>query len=111
MNGRDVAIVIGANVLVTLLVGLLGGGMMAGWGMMGWGGYEGNPVGWITMLLVWALIIGGTAFILVWLFRGTVATFGGPDSSRALEILKERYARGEITQAQYEEIRHELERR
>ena len=52
MIGRDVAIIIGAIVLVILLVGLLGGGMMMGWVMMGWGSHSYNPAGWIAMLLV-----------------------------------------------------------
>ena len=37
MQGRDVAIVTGAIVVIILLLGLLGGGWMMGPGMMGWG--------------------------------------------------------------------------
>jgi putative membrane protein len=110
MNGRAVAIAIGAIVLVILLIGLLGGGMMMGWGMMGWGEYGFNPAGWIAMLLVWALVVGGVAFLLVWAFRGSKATVAGPGASHAVDILQERYARGEITREQYEEMRHEIER-
>ena len=117
MRGRDIAVIIGAIVLVILLVGLLGGGMMYGWGgmgpgMMGWGGYGFNPLGWIVMLLFWALIIGGIALLAVWLFRSaTPAALGPTAPSRSLEILRERYARGEITREQYEEMRHEIEGR
>lgn len=117
MRGRDIAVIIGAIVLVILLVSLLGGGMMYGWGgmgpgMMGWGGYGFNPLGWIVMLLFWALIIGGIALLAVWFFRGATPSVMGPTApSQSLEILKERYARGEITREQYEEMRRAIEGR
>ncbi|HVC35539.1 MAG TPA: SHOCT domain-containing protein [Chloroflexota bacterium] len=116
MRGRDAAVIIGAVVLVILLVALLGG-MMMGWGvmgpgMMGWGGFGFNPLGWIVMLLFWVLIIGGIALIAVWFFReATPAVMGPAAPSRSLEILKERYARGELTRDQYEEMRREIEGR
>jgi putative membrane protein len=116
MRGRDVALIIGAVVLIILLLGLLGTGMM-GWGMMGpgmmgWGGYGFSPLGWIAMLLFWALIIGGIVLLAVWFFReATPATMGPSAPSQPLDILNERYARGEITREQYEEMRHTIERR
>ncbi len=110
MQGRDIAIVIGAVALVVLLLGLLGGGMM-GFGMMGWGGFGFSPLWWIFMLLFWVLIIGGIAMLLVWLFRQAPRTGAGagPPTSRPLDILRERYARGEITREQYAEMRRDLE--
>ena len=115
MSGRDIAVVIGVVVLVVLLIGLLGGGMMMGWGMMGPGmmgwGYGFNPLGWIAMILFWALIIGGIALLAVWLFRSATPAMMGPPPSRPLDILKERYARGEITREQYDEMRREIEER
>ena len=117
MRGRDVALIIGAVVLGVLLVGLLGGGMMLGWGMvgpgmMGWGGYGYNPLGWIAMLLFWALIVGGIALLAVWLFREATPAAPGPSApARPIEILNERYARGEITKEQYEEMRRAIEGR
>lgn len=116
MNGRDVAVVIGVVVVVLLLVALLGGGMMMGWGMMGPGmmgwGFGFNPLGWVVMLLFWLLIIGGVALLAVWFFRqATPAAMGPHPPTSALDILKERYARGEITREQYEEMRHEIEGR
>ena len=115
MRGRDLWIVIGAVVLIVLLFGLLGGGMMMGWGMMGPGGMGGfwfNPVGWIVMLLFWALIVGGIALLVIWLFREIAPGAPAPAApSRALDILKERYARGEITREQYEEMKREIEGR
>lgn len=113
MRGRDVAVVIGAVVLLVLLFSLLGGGMMMmGCGWMGCGGFGFGPFGWIAMLLFWVLIIGGLALIAVWVFREATPSAPGPGgSSRSLEILKERYARGEITREQYEEMRREIEGR
>ena len=66
----------------------------------------------ILMLLFWALIIGGIVLLVVWLVRqGRPAGVGsGPGEGRALEILRERYARGEITRQEYEEMRRDLER-
>ena len=107
MQGRDVAIVIGAVVLVLLLLGLLGGGMMMG-PMMGWGGFG---FGWVILVIFWALIIGGVAALLVWLFQRGRPVGAGPTGGRALEILRERYARGEITREEFERMRHDLEER
>lgn len=111
MQGRDVAIIVGAIVLVVLLLALLGGGMM-GPGMMGWGGFGFNPLWWVLMLLFWVLIIGGIVVLLIWLFRQAQPAGIGPGRAvnRPLDILRERYARGEITREQYEEMRRDLER-
>ncbi len=107
MQARDVAITIGVVVVAVLLVGLLGGGMMMGPGMMGWGGYGFAPFMWLLMLLFWALVLGGTALLVVWLVRqGRPAETGAP--RRALDILQERYARGEITREQYEQMKRDL---
>jgi len=114
-------IVIVVLVVVLLLVLLGGAGMMGfgGFGMMGpgmMGGYGGmmggfgyNPIGWILSLVFWALIIGGVVWLVVWLVRnvGGTASTARPDS--AIEILKARYARGEITKEQFAEMKKNLE--
>ena len=108
---EGISIIIGAIVLVVLLFGLLGRGMMMGWmgpGMMGWGGYF-NPIGILLMLVFWALAIGGIALLVLWLIRQAGAA--GPGEGRALEVLRERYARGEITREQYEQMRRDLQER
>jgi putative membrane protein len=116
MRGRDVAVVIGALVLVILLVSLLGG-LMMGWGMMGpgmmgWGALGFNPLGWILMLVFWVLIIGGVALLALWFLREATPAAAGPSApARSLDILKERFARGEISREQYEEMRRVLEGR
>lgn len=111
MKGRELTIAIGVTVAIVILLGILsGGGMMGGfgpWGMMG--GFAG-PWGIITMLLFWVLIIGGVVALVAWLVGlsrpGTAITREQSDS--ALEILKVRYAKGEITKEQFEAMRHDL---
>ena len=118
MRGKDIALVIGLVVLVVLLPSLLGGGMMGyGWGgpyggwmgpgMMGGFGFGGG----ILMLLFWALVIGGIVLLVVRLTgSGPVTTSGGPRAhDGALDILRERYARGAITKEQFDQMMRDLE--
>ena len=76
--------------------------MMAGFGMGLGGG--------VLMVLFWVvLIVGG-----VWLVRSVFTSGQQPPVSStrsepsADEILKQRYARGEITKEQYEQMRRDL---
>ena len=84
--------------------------------MWGWpnmmGGYFGG-MGWIGMILGFiffiAIIIGIILFI-VWIVKRTTHSYVEPKTeSKALESLKERYAKGEITKEQYEEIKKDLQ--
>jgi putative membrane protein len=80
-----------------------GPGMMGGWGPMAWFG----PVG---MILVGVLII----LLIVLLVRGFRGGKGigweaGATTESALDILKKRYARGEINQEEYLEKKKDLE--
>lgn len=80
--------------------------MMGDGGGWGWG----MGFGWIFMILFWALIILGIVALARWLFSAGGFGGGSGGSSKApLEILKERYARGEINREQYEQMRRELE--
>lgn len=119
--GTTVGIVLGV-VLVVLLLG--GAGMMGlgGFGMMGGnGGYGGmmsgygaqgfgfNPIGTIVSLVFWALIISGVVLFVVWLARNAGRTTLGESSSDApFSILKARYAKGEITKEQFDQMRRDL---
>jgi len=74
----------------------MGPGMMGGWGM-GW-------FGGIFMMIFWVLILVGLIFLIKWLIQSTNrAKADAGNGNRALEILKERYARGEIDRAEFEE--------
>jgi putative membrane protein len=66
-----------------------------------------DGVGWFTMLLFWALVIVGVIAVIRWAgARGT--TGSRPYGDTPLEILKRRYASGEITKEQYEAMKRDL---
>ena len=82
-------------------------------------GYSHHGISWewiIFMGLMMILFWGGLIALVVWLFRSYVGVNPNRTSDRtdgdsqyrspgnALEILKERYARGEISKAEYEEM-------
>ncbi len=73
--------------------------------MMGYDGFGAmGAFGWLWMVLVWVVVVG----LVVW---GVSALFGGRASGNeadALEILRKRYARGEIGQAEYERAKRAL---
>jgi putative membrane protein len=79
----------------------MGPGMMGGWGM-GW-------FGGIFMIVFWILMLVGLVMLIKWLFQSTSRGKGnGQSGLRALEILKERYARGEIDKTQFENMKRDL---
>jgi putative membrane protein len=84
------------------------GGWHMGPGMMG--GYGGGWFGEIFMILFWILIIVGLVFLIRWLIQSTKPESGRlhSSSSRAIDILKERYARGEIDKQEFEEKKKDL---
>jgi putative membrane protein len=79
----------------------MGPGMMGNWGM-GW-------FGMIFMIVFWILVIVGLVFLIKWLIQTTGSgKIDKHTGSRAIEILKERYARGEIDQAEFESKKKDL---
>lgn len=79
------------------------------WDMMGWGG--GNWLGPFGMLF-WFLILALLIAAVVWLFRRNDRSSGErPPLSRhppALDVLEERYARGEIDRDEYLQKKRDL---
>jgi putative membrane protein len=73
--------------------------------MPGWGGHW---MGGLLVLLSWVLSTAGMVAIVRWFFlrfaRGSAASQESP-----LEILKRRYAKGEIDKAEFEEKKKDLE--
>jgi putative membrane protein len=85
-----------------------GYGQGPGAGMMGWG-YGMGWLGMILMGLFWIAIIVGIIFLIRWLFVSTGARGHGTISEDSpLEILKRRYARGEINKEEFEQKRRDL---
>jgi len=76
-------------------------------------GYNGFGFGGGWMMIIWWILI---IVVIVYLFRWLAPTSAGwpgtqekSNSDRALEILKERYARGEIDKEEYERKKRELQ--
>ena len=80
----------------------MGRWMMGGWGM-GW-------FGMIFMIIFWGLIIAGLVLLIRWLIQNTSGKgqTGVRTGSNAMDILKERYARGEITRDEFESMKKDI---
>ena len=83
-----------------------------GWGpgMMGWGGgWYGMIFGPIFMIIVLALVIAVAVLLVRWLGGSALtATPHQPPARTPLDILKERFARGEIDKQEFEDRRRAL---
>ncbi len=72
-------------------------------GMMGW-----NVGIWMVFnLIFWILVIAGIVLLVVWVGQRAVGA-GSRTEESAIEILKKRYARGEISKDEYEEKKRDL---
>ena len=87
-------------------------GWACGPGMMGWGGgWSGMIFGPLIMVLVLAAVISVVVLLVRW-FAGPWHSFEpprqGPPVRTPLDILKERYARGDINKEEFEQRRRDL---
>lgn len=73
-----------------------------GWG---WGLGLGRGPGGLTMLIFWA----GVVAAMVWLSRGPRLGVGAVSEPSPTDILKQRYAKGELSRDEYEQVRRDLE--
>ncbi len=81
------------------MMGGFDGGMMGGWGIFGW-------LWMLIPLLFWGGLLALIAWAIVRIFPGQRAGDGGSPRGGprpAEEILRERFARGEIDAREYEE--------
>jgi len=114
MKTRSIVIIGGGVILAALLLGVFGpwllpmafggsayGGMMGSYGLMGGFGW----LGMLTMLLFWIGVIA----LVVWGLSNLFSARQAGAEPDALEILKRRYARGEISHEEFVQARDALQ--
>lgn len=73
---------------------------------MHWGYYgTGMGFGWLFMVIFWGLVVFGVIYLI------TLIVKGGEKKSQAdsaLDILKKRYARGELSREEFEKMKEDL---
>jgi putative membrane protein len=93
-------------IIVPSVIGAFFGWQGSGWGMMG-PAMMGGTMGF--MGIAWAVILGLIIWAVVAAVRGTSPQSGsGGQPESALEILKKRYARGEIDKVEFEAKKKDL---
>jgi putative membrane protein len=114
MQLQNLAVVVVVAIIVVFAVLLVGGIGMAGAGMMGVGMMGGMGLGLplmggLFMLGVPVLFVGGLVWLIVALTRGSsTPVLPTTTQQTPLDILKARYARGEISKEQFDEMRQHL---
>jgi putative membrane protein len=81
------------------------------WGPHMMFGFGGGWFGGIFMMAFWVLLIVAAVVGIRWLIQitGKGAAFRGPgQADNAMNILRERYAKGEITKEQFEAMKNDL---
>lgn len=84
----------------------MGYGHGSSWGMMG--GYGGGG-----MMIIWVVVLIAIIAFVVWLVRSATSSGThhlplGERQSSGLDVLEERYARGEIKRDEYLEKKHDM---
>lgn len=77
---------------------------MSGWNhMMGYGGYGG--------MFMWLILIIGLAVVIYFVINRNKTTGNSINSTREIpmDILKKRYAKGEITKEEFDKLKKEIE--
>ena len=96
--------------MMNMMMGMTGGGGNPMMGNYGWNNMMGTGAGfgilsWIPMIFFWAILILGVVALIRY--------FGGSgkrndEYSSPLDILKKRYAKGEISKKEFEEMKKEV---
>jgi putative membrane protein len=79
------------------------GGMMNYMGGSGWGWMF---FGWIFMILFWVVII----LLIIWLYKQIRGPQEATQTESALDVLKKRYAKGEIDKKEFEEKKRNVQK-
>ena len=125
-DDRGPKILLGALILVILIGTMLGGtlmgpgmmgpGMMWGYGNPGASGAAGSWIGGLTMafgmlmmLAFWAALIIGAILLVRWTIGQPRGVSGTTSPEGPNDILRRRYAAGEIDQATYQQMKAELD--
>jgi putative membrane protein len=77
--------------------------------MMGYG-FDG-PLGWLGMgigIFVHLAFVGLIVLAAIWMFRAVFLGKSGDSTPASLEILKQRFAKGEINRDEYQQLKHDL---
>jgi putative membrane protein len=101
--------ILGIIIILPLVFGAISGWQYGGWGMMGPGMMSG--FGWMWLMPVfWIVVLGLIIWAVVAAVRGSSESrsSGSSKADSALEVLKKRYARGEINKEEYEEKKRDL---
>jgi uncharacterized membrane protein len=102
--------------------GIMGGMPMMSWGMYGrhgsggFGAFPGAMMGGFWPFLIWRIVMWivvlGVIGVVVWLIVRTQKQRGGTagmQEESPLDIIKRRYARGEITREEFENLKRDLQ--
>lgn len=102
-------VIVALIIIAPLAFGLISGWQYGGWGMMGPGMMGGFGTMWL-MPVFWILILGLIIWAVVALVRGLSEPKGSGTSraDSALNILKRRYAVGDISKEEYEDKKKDL---
>jgi putative membrane protein len=109
-----IALITGGTVLGVIIILFIVSRAIYGLPYGGWGMMRPGMMGWFGW--TWLIPILGIIFVglIIWAIVASVHSSGeskGSDSSKAdsaLEMLKKRYARGEINKQEYEERKKDL---
>lgn len=103
---RIVLVVLAVIILAPILMMVLAFPLFGMWGGMmgGFGGTGDGSVWGLGMSLVWLVVLLGVGYLV---YRGLVGS-GAGDSDNAMEELRLAYARGDLTEEEFEERREKL---
>ncbi len=77
--------------------------------MMGYG-FDG-PLGWLGMIIgmvVHLAFVGLIVLAVIWMFRAVFPGKSDDSTPASLEILKQRFAKGEISRDEYQQLKQDL---